>query len=117
MSEIGEHENEFIELSEHAAARPTCHSHTLQIRIAKEPSMIREMKRWIPIFKVQRTLSELLALMSPSPLTSLPILSALIDEASRVATTIWILPWMDDTVVRLIEVIAFIRQVFLHFAI
>jgi hypothetical protein len=27
------------------------------------------------------------------------------------------LPWMDDTVVRLIEVLAFIRQVFLHFAI
>ena len=83
----------------------------------RERAQHDKMKRWIPVFKLQKTVSKFSAPMSPSLLTSLPMVPALVDEASRVVTTIWILPWMDDTTIRLIEVLAFIRQVFLHFAI
>ena len=34
--------------------------------------------------------------MSHSILTSLPIIPVLVDEASRVVTTLWIIPWFKD---------------------
>lgn len=38
------------------------------------------------------------------------IIHALVDEASRVVTTIWILPYVKDTVMGWIQLLAILRQ-------
>ena len=48
--------------------------------------------------------------MPHSLLASLPIIPALIDEASRVVTTIWILPYVKDTAEGVILGIVTFRQ-------
>lgn len=45
-------------------------------------------------------------------LAALPIVSSIFDEAYRVALTIWVLPWAKDTVDGWIQILIFLRAVF-----
>ena len=66
----------------------------------------------MPSWKLDRgvLLSGRLFSMPHSALASLPILPVILDEATRVITIIWVLPWIKDTVEGWMQLVAILHR-------